>query len=91
MISNIDDFRKKLLFRSNHRGTKEMDLALGGFFKENQHLLNEQELLEFQRILELTDKEIGDWLIMNKFNNEIQNIGISKKIKDFVSSGKISK
>ena len=51
MITNIENFRKKLLFRSTHRGTKEMDLLLGGFFKENQNSLSENELLEFEKIL----------------------------------------
>jgi antitoxin CptB len=84
MISSIDDFRKKLLFRSSHRGTKEMDLLLGGFFQENYQILSESELLEFQDILELTDKALSDWLIMNKNNEDIENIAISKKIKEFV-------
>ena len=84
MISSIDDFRKKLLFRSSHRGTKEMDLLLGGFFQENCQILSESELLEFQDILELTDKALSDWLIMNKNNEDIENIAISKKIKEFV-------
>ncbi len=84
MISSIDDFRKKLLFRSSHRGTKEMDLLLGGFFQENYQILSESELLEFQDILELTDKALSDWLIMNKNNEDIENIAISKRIKEFV-------
>ena len=84
MISSIDDFRKKLLFRSSHRGTKEMDLLLGGFFQENYQILSESELLEFQDILELTYKALSDWLIMNKNNEGIENIAISKKIKEFV-------
>ena len=84
MISSIDDFRKKLLFRSSHRGTKEMDLLLGGFFQENYQILSESELLEFQDILELTDKALSDWLIMNKNNEDIEYIAISKKIKEFV-------
>ena len=84
MISSIDDFRKKLLFRSSHRGTKEMDLLLGGFFQENYQILSESELLEFQDILELTDKALSDWLIMNKNNKDIENIAISKRIKEFV-------
>jgi|TARA_B110000305_G_scaffold131475_1_gene146873 antitoxin CptB len=61
-----------------------MDLLLGGFFQENYQILSESELLEFQDILELTDKALSDWLIMNKNNEDIENIAISKKIKEFV-------
>ena len=33
-MNNRDYFLKKLLFRSTHRGTKEMDLFLGSFLKD---------------------------------------------------------
>ena len=91
MISNTDIFRKKLLFRSSHRGTKEMDILLGGFFKEWGNSLNESELIEFRSLLELTDKVISDWLIMNKTTTNIESIGISKKIREFVDSNTIGK
>ena len=39
---------KKLLYRSNHRGTKEMDLLIGGFAIENLKKLNPKELKEFE-------------------------------------------
>lgn len=60
-----------------------MDLLLGGFFKKNYQNLTEHELLEFRDILELTDKALSDWLIINKSNKHIENIGVSKKIKEF--------
>jgi succinate dehydrogenase flavin-adding protein (antitoxin of CptAB toxin-antitoxin module) len=60
-----------------------MDLLLGGFFKENQNSLSEVELLEFEKILEFTDKLLSDWLIFEKPNNDLTNFLISKKIKDF--------
>lgn len=83
MISNIANFRKKLLFRSSHRGTKEMDLLLGGFFKENYNNLTTDELLEFERILQLADKKLSDWLILDVLCEEIDKFQISKKIKNF--------
>jgi len=84
MISNIDILRKKLLFRSSHRGTKEMDILLGTFFKDNYDLLNEKELLEFKLLLMITDKALSDWLIMGKNDPEIDNIKISKRLKEYV-------
>jgi len=84
MISNIDILRKKLLFRSSHRGTKEMDILLGTFFKDNYDLLEEKELLEFKVLLMITDKALSDWLIMGKNDPEIDKIEISKKLKEHV-------
>ncbi|MBT5899751.1 MAG: succinate dehydrogenase assembly factor 2 [Candidatus Pelagibacter sp.] len=81
----MDILRKKLLFRSSHRGTKEMDILLGTFFKNNYNLLEEKELLEFKSLLMITDKALSDWLIMNKNNSKIESIEISKKLKEFVT------
>ena len=35
MTFNIDDLKKKIIYRSTYRGTKEMDLLLGNFVKRN--------------------------------------------------------
>ncbi len=74
---------KKLLYRSNHRGTKEMDLLIGGFAIENLKKLNPEELKEFELLLNFTDKELSSWLVDNKKNIDLENFSISKKIKDF--------
>ena len=37
----IEIKRKRLLFRSTHRGTKEMDILLGGFDSVNMSRLSE--------------------------------------------------
>ena len=74
---------KKLLYRSNHRGTKEMDLLIGGFANENLNKLNSDELKEFELLLNYTDKELSSWLVDNKKNIDLENFSISKKIKEF--------
>ena len=74
---------KKLLYRSNHRGTKEMDLLIGGFANENLNKLNSDELKEFELLLNFTDKELSSWLVDKKKNIDLENFSISKKIKEF--------
>ena len=74
---------KKLLYRSNHRGTKEMDLLIGGFANENLNKLNSDELKEFELLLNFTDKELSSWLVDNKKNIDLESFSISKKIKEF--------
>jgi antitoxin CptB len=74
---------KKLLYRSNHRGTKEMDLLLGGFANAYINHLTEKELQEFETLLEFTDKELSLWLIDSKSNLDIEKLSVSKKIKSF--------
>ena len=64
-MSNTD-FVKKLLFRSSHRGTKEMDIVLGGYFKKNHSNLSKVDLREFEKLLDFSDKILTDYFVMNK-------------------------
>jgi len=47
-MKNIDILKKKILYRSEHRGTKEMDLLLSNFVKKYINSLNECELCELE-------------------------------------------
>jgi antitoxin CptB len=82
-IVDMNNLIKKLLYRSNHRGTKEMDLLIGGFAIENLKKLSPEELKEFELLLNFTDKELSSWLVDNKKNIDLENFSISKKIKEF--------
>ena len=79
----MNNLIKKLQYRSNHRGTKEMDLLIGGFATENLKKMTLEELKEFEILLNFTDKELSSWLVDNKKNNDLEKFSISKKIKEF--------
>ena len=79
----MNNLIKKLLYRANHRGTKEMDLVIGSFANENLKKLTFEELKEFEILLNFTDKELSSWLVDNKKNIELENFSVSKKIKNF--------
>ena len=46
MNSNIEELKKKIIYRSNYRGTKEMDKLLGAFTKKYIDKLDFNELTE---------------------------------------------
>jgi|TARA_E500000178_G_scaffold78570_1_gene76753 antitoxin CptB len=83
-VSN-KDFIKKLLFRSNHRGTKEMDLVLGGFFQKYCFELSDSELSEFEKILEMNDKLLTDYFVMNVMDTKLDNSNLAQKIKIYLN------
>ncbi len=58
----LDARRRKLLFRSWHRGMREMDLILGSFADEEIERLSEDELDQFERLLEINDTELLPWI-----------------------------
>jgi len=54
----LDDRRKRLLFRCWHRGIREMDLILGRFADAEIVSLSDDELLQFERLIEVPDPDL---------------------------------
>lgn len=54
--------RKRILFRSAHRGTKESDILLGPYAEAHLHSMDEDKLNEFEQFLEESDSDIWDWI-----------------------------
>jgi antitoxin CptB len=60
---DLDDRRKRLLFRCWHRGTREMDLILGRFADAQIAALRDDELAELERLIEVPDPDFYAALI----------------------------
>ncbi len=58
----LDVRRKKLAYRAAHRGTKELDLVLGGYVARQIADMDECELDELERIIEIPDVDLEAWL-----------------------------
>jgi antitoxin CptB len=54
--------RRRLLFRSTHRGTFENDLMIGGFVRAHLAVLTETELDALEAVMEMPDTDLADWL-----------------------------
>ena len=54
--------KKKLIYRSCHRGCKETDFMLGKFVICDINKLNEMELKQLTKLLEESDNDIYHWL-----------------------------
>ncbi len=59
MTDSLDTRRKRLVFRARHRGTKEMDLLIGGFAERYIADLGEAQLDRFEALLELPEPLIA--------------------------------
>ncbi|MBZ0148403.1 MAG: succinate dehydrogenase assembly factor 2 [Pseudorhodoplanes sp.] len=58
----LSERRRKLLFRSWHRGIREMDLIMGGFADASITAMTDSELDELERLLDVPDQEIYSWI-----------------------------
>ena len=54
--------RKRLFFRAQRRGFKEVDLIFGAFAEAHLASLGEAELDDFEALLEAPDQEVYAWL-----------------------------
>ena len=63
MNSDLDTWRRKLLFRAQRRGFREVDLIFGAFAEANLARLSEPELARFEALLAVPDWEIYGWLV----------------------------
>ena len=80
---NIDNLKKKILYRSEHRGTKEMDLLLSNFVKKYINSLNERELCELELLLNIDDEVLYKWYLSNGRTASVPENSITKKLKEF--------
>jgi antitoxin CptB len=60
--AELDPRRKRLLFRCWRRGTREMDLLLGGFAEHVLPTMSENDLAAFEHLASAPDREIYDWV-----------------------------
>jgi len=60
---NRDDRIKRLRFRAWHRGTKEADLMVGGFFDRDHAGWTDAEIDWFEAFIEEIDVEIMAWVM----------------------------
>ena len=58
----MDDLRKKLLFRSEHRGTKEMDLIMGTFAHDFLPQASDAEVKAYEELLHENDPDLYNWI-----------------------------
>ena len=53
-----EELKKKIVYRSNYRGSKEMDSLLSSFTKKYINLLNYEELVDLLNLLDLDDENL---------------------------------
>ena len=83
MTFNIKDLKKKIIYRSVYRGSKEMDSLLGSFTKKIINQLNYEELIILSNFLEIDDENLYKFKNGLTTNVNIANNKISNLFKNF--------
>jgi len=83
MNNELEIFKKKLIYRAGHRGTKEMDILLSSFVDKNINLFNEQLLDELDKFLNFEDEIILNYYQYDIIKENIDKNEVSKMFKKF--------
>ena len=83
MTTDIEQIKKKIIYRSKYRGTKEMDKLLGAFTSKYLDELNMEDLNQLIKLLEIDDNNLYNFY--NGLNTDIQfeDNKINKLFKNF--------
>ncbi len=82
-MSELENFKKKLLYRSSYRGTKEMDILLSNFVKFYIDKLSKDELLDLEKLLNIEDEVIYNFYQNNMMDQSLKGNKIVALFKKF--------
>ena len=83
MNNEITNLKKRLIYRSQYRGTKEMDKLIGGFVQSNIDKFNKIQLNELEKFLDIDDDTLYKFYNGLPFKKDIAESEIFKFFKDF--------
>ena len=84
-MNELETLKKKIIYRANYRGTKEMDLLLSKFVDKYINTFSKNELGELFEFLNLEDEIIYNFYISKKLNKRLKR----NKIFDYFVEFKI--
>ena len=83
MNFDIDQLKKKIIYRSNYRGTKEMDKLLSAFTNKYINELSMEDLLYLEKLLDIDDNDLYNYFNGLKTDIIIENNKINTLFKNF--------
>ena len=79
----LDERRRRLLFRSWHRGTREMDLIMGRFADASIGELTDAELDAFERLTDVPEPELYAWITGDEPVAPVHDTPLFRRLRDF--------
>ena len=70
MNIDIDNLKKKILYRSQYRGTREMDKLLYSFVSNNINDMDKGRLLSLEKFLDIEDEKL--YRFYNNIDQELK-------------------
>ncbi len=81
--ADLDPRRRKILFRSWHRGMREMDLIMGKFADKEIGALSTEELDDFELLIEVPDRDLFSWIVNGNEVPSNYDTPVFRKLREF--------
>ena len=82
-MKNKKNLINQIIYRSTHRGTKEMDILLGNFVTKYINKFDDRELLDLDKILNYEDEVLHKFYFDKNEKDSTPNNKIMKMLKEF--------
>ena len=82
-MNNIDILKKKILYRSEYRGRKEVELLLSNFVKKYINVFSVDELKQLHDLLNFDDDSLFKLYLNKKGEIKIPNNKVSDLLRNF--------
>ena len=82
-MTNKEILKKQIIYRSTHRGSKEMDILLGNFVKKYIDDFSDSDLKDLMEILFIEDEILYRWYFEKKNSEIISDSKVAEMLKSF--------
>jgi len=82
-MNEINNLKKKIIYRSEYRGTKEMDLLLGNFVKKYINIFSITDLHHLYKLLDISDQDLAKSILNKDPSVKLPNNNVINLLKNF--------
>ena len=81
--ADLDVRRRRVLYRSWHRGMREMDLLMGKFADAEIGSMPDDDLTDFEALIEAPDRDLLRWITGAAAVPENYDTAVFRRLKGF--------
>ena len=82
-MNEINKLKKKIIYRAEYRGTKEMDLLLGNFAKKYINIFSINDLHDLYKLLDISDEDLTKCILNKDPSIKLPNNNVVNLLKNF--------
>ena len=84
MNINIEELKKKIIYRAQYRGTKEMDKLMSSFVKMHIDKFDIKNLKDLEKLLEIDDNNLYSFYNGTNTSYIFKDNNVNRLFKNFI-------